>query len=46
MMMGHCLNIMTQVPYPNNKANHPNGLYVIRTYTKLKDASRNVTMVL
>ena len=27
MMMGHCLNIMTQAPYPDDKADLLNGLY-------------------
>ena len=30
MMMGHPLNIMTQAPYPEDKTELPNGLYVIR----------------
>ena len=46
MMMGHCLNIMTQAPYPDDKADLPNGLYVMRTYTELKDGSCSVTVVL
>ena len=46
MMMGHRLNIMTQAPYPDDKADLPNGLYVIRTYTKLKDGSWSVSVVL
>ena len=37
---------MTQVPYPEDKADLPNGLYVMRTYTELKDGSRNVSLVL
>ena len=45
-MMGHRLNVMTQAPYPNDKANLPNGVYVMRTYTELKDGSWNVTVVL
>ena len=36
MMMGHCLNVMTQAPYPEDKADLSNGLYVMRTYTELK----------
>ena len=44
MMIGHCLNVMTQAPFPNDKANLPNGVYVMRTYTELKDG--NVTVVL
>ena len=35
-----------QVPYPDDKADLPNGLYVIRMYTKLKDGSRIVSIVL
>ena len=46
MMMGHRLNVMTQVPYPDDKADLPNGLYVMRTYTELKDGSRSVSVVL
>ena len=46
MMMGHWLNIMTQAPYSDDKVDLPNGLYVMRTYTELKDGSRNVSVVL
>ena len=42
MMMGHCLNVMSQAPYPDDKADLPNGLYVMRTYTELKDSSRSI----
>ena len=45
MMMGHKLRVMTQAPYPEDDANLPLGLYVLRTYTELKDGSRNVTLV-
>ena len=45
-MMGHRLNIMTQAPYPDDKANLPNGLYIMRTYTELKDGSQSVSVVL
>ena len=46
MMMGNQLNIMTQAPYPEDKADLPNGLYVMRTYMELKDGGRNVSLVL
>ena len=46
MMMGHRLNVMTQAPYPDNKADLPNGLYVMRMYTELKDRSQSVSIVL
>ena len=46
MMMGHCLNVMTQVPYPDNKADLPNGVYIMRMYTELKDGSQSVAIVL
>ena len=46
MMMGHWLNVMMQVPYPDDKADLPNGLYVMRTYTELKDGSQSVSIVL
>ena len=39
MMIGNRLNVMTQTPYPEDKADLPNGLYVMRTYTELKDGS-------
>ena len=37
---------MTQAPYPEDKADLPNGLYIMRTYTELKDGSRNVSLML
>ena len=37
---------MMQVPYPNDKADLPNGLYFMRTYTELKDGSWSVSIVL
>ena len=46
MMMGHCLNVMTQAPYPDDKAELLNGLYVMRTYTKLKDGSCSIAVIL
>ena len=46
MMMGHRLNAMMQAPYPDDKADLPNGLYVMRTYTELKDGSWSVSIVL
>ena len=45
-MMGHRLNVMTQAPYSDDKADLPNGLYIMRTYTELKDGSRSVSVVL
>ena len=32
MMMGHRLNVMTQATYSDDKADLPNGLYIMRTY--------------
>ena len=46
MMMGNRLNVMMQAPYPKDKADLPNGLYVMRTYMELKDGSWNVSLVL
>ena len=46
MMMGHQLSIMKQAPYSDDKADLPNGLYVMSTYTELKDGSRSVFIVL
>ena len=45
-MMGNRLNIMTQAPYPEDKADLPNGLYVMRTYTEPKEGSWNISLVL
>ena len=46
MMMGHCLRVMTQVPYPDDDANLPVGLYVLWMYTELHDGSRTAHIVL
>ena len=46
MTMGHQLNVMTQAPYSDDKADLPNGLYVMRTYMELKDSSQSVSVVL
>ena len=46
MMMGNWLNVMMQAPYPEDKADLPNGLYVMRMYTELKDDSWNVSLML
>ena len=45
-MMGHRLNVMMQAPYSDDKADLPNGLYVMRTYMELKDGSWSVSVVL
>ena len=45
-MMGHQLNFMMQAPYSDDKADLPNGLYVMRTYTELKDGSQKVSVML
>ena len=37
---------MMQAPYSDDKADLPNGLYVMRTYTELKDGSRSVSVML
>ena len=46
MMMGYKLHVMTQATYPEDRANLPNGVYVVKTYTELHDGSRNVLVVL
>ena len=46
MMMGYKLHVMTQATYPEDGANLPNGVYVVKTYTELQDGSRNVSVVL
>ena len=46
MMMGYKLHVMTQATYPEDRANLPNGVYVVKTYTELHDGSHNVSVVL
>ena len=46
MMMGYKLHVMTQATYLEDRANLPNGVYVVKTYTELHDGSRNVSVVL
>ena len=46
MMMGYKLHTMTQATYLQDPANLPNGVYVVKTYTELRDGSRNVSVVL
>ena len=46
MMMGYKLHVMTQATYPEDRANLPNSVYVVKTYTELRDGSRNVSVVL
>ena len=45
-MKGHCLNVMVQPPYPEDKVKLPVGLYVQRVYTEMKDGSQNISTVL
>ena len=45
-MQGYKLHVMIHAPYPEDKSSLPNGVYVLKTYTELKDGSRNVSMVL
>ena len=46
MMMGSCLNVITQAPYIEDWVNLPVGVYVIPTYSELCDSSRSVAVVL
>ena len=43
---GYKLHVMTHTPYPEDKSSLPNGIYVLKTYTELKDGSRNMSVVL
>ena len=45
-MMGYRLNIITQAPYVEDWANFPVGVYVIPTYSELRDGSQSVAIVL
>ena len=46
MMMGYCLNVITQAPYIEDQVNLPVGVFVIPTYSELRDGSRSVAVVL
>ena len=46
MMIGYKLHVMTQATYPEDRVNLQNGVYVVKTYTELRDGSRNVSVVL
>ena len=39
IITGHPLHVMTQVPYPQDEANLPVGLYVLPNYCEMKDSS-------
>ena len=45
-MQGYKLHVMIHALYPEDKSSLPNGVYVLKTYTELKDSSRNVSVVL
>ena len=46
MMMGYCLNVITQAPYIEDRAKLPVGVYMIPTYSELRDGSWSVAVVL
>ena len=46
MMMGYCLNVITQAPYVEDQANLLVGVYVVPTYLELHDGSQSVAVVL
>ena len=46
MMMGYCLNVMTQAPYVEDHANLLVGVYVVLMYSELRDSSWSVAVVL
>ena len=45
-MHGYKLHVMTHAPYPEDRSSLPNGVYVLKTYTELKDGSQNISIVL
>ena len=45
-MHGYKLHVLTHAPYPEDKSSLPNGVYVLKTYTELKDGSQNFSVVL
>ena len=44
-MIGYQLNVMTQPPYLEDKANLPVGLYIQRVYNELMEGSQNLSTV-
>ena len=46
IMMDRKLWVLTQAPYPEDRANLPNSLYVMGTCTELKPGSHNVSVVI
>ena len=46
MIMGYKQHVMTQATYPGDRAIFPNGVYVVKTYTELRDGSHNISVVL
>ena len=46
MMMGYCLNVITQAPYIEDRVNLLVGVYMVPTYSELRDGSRSVAIVL
>ena len=45
-MQGYKLYVMIHAPYQEDKSSLPNGIYVLKTYTQLKEGSWNVSVVL
>ena len=45
-MQSYELHVMTHAPYSEDKSSLPYGVYVLKTYTELKDGSQNVSVVL
>ena len=45
-MRGYKLHVMTHTLYPEDESSLPNSVYILKTYTELKDGSRNVSVVL
>ena len=45
-MMGYQLNVMTQAPYVEDRANLPVLVYVVPMYSELQDGSWSVAVVL
>ena len=45
-MMGYRLNVITQAPYVEDWANLPVGVYMVPTYSELRDGSWSVAVVL
>ena len=46
MLMGYQLNVLTQAPYMEDQTNILNSIYIMRTYSELRDGNHSITIIL